>query len=81
MKILVVESDPALSRHFREILEPLGYHFSIMSPPAGGIEELHEIAPDLAILGPTLVVSTSGPCVRLLDRVEARGYPGMEVAQ
>lgn len=54
LKILVVESDPTLSRRFQEILEHLGYHFSILAPPAGGIEELHEIAPHLTILGPTL---------------------------
>jgi two-component system response regulator AtoC len=60
-KILVIESDPFLSESLQERVGDLGFTLCFPAPPDRSAEQLATLAPDLAVIGPSIDTQT---CLR-----------------
>ena len=58
LNILVVESDPDLSRRLQEMVRGLGFEHCSAVPPDRSAEQLAALNPDLAIIGPSVETQT-----------------------
>jgi len=69
LNILIIETDPSISAGLEERLNHLGFHLCCNALPDGRIDQLEDLSPDLAILGPSIDTETSLKCIHKLKIV------------
>jgi two-component system response regulator AtoC len=70
LTILVIESDQAVAAHLSEKAAEAGFGNCRTAKPAAPIDELAELKPDVAILGPSLNEDTSIKCIHKMKIVD-----------
>jgi two-component system response regulator AtoC len=68
--ILVVESDPSLSKRLQETLKDLGFEHCSASTPDRPIDELAARRPSLTIIGPSLEKQACLKCIHKLGLID-----------
>jgi len=68
--ILIIDANPSILAEIEKGLKGLGFDLCRTAAPDSPIDQLHDLAPDIAILGPGLDANTSLKCLHKLKIID-----------